>query len=127
MPRGDERGASGTMATKPTKSQQKALENFAEALVLIADGARLDGKGRLDRGAFLRIAEEVARASSAFNLDEIVIRALELRARAAGLPGSAVELLTLMDVEIGPPEMLLLPIEEFKSLVETLEAELGDV
>jgi hypothetical protein len=115
------------MATKPTKSQQKALENFAEALVLIADGARLDGKGRLDRGAFLRIAEEVARASSAFNLDEIVIRALELKAHAAGLPGSAVELLTLMDVEIGPPEMLLLPIEEFKALVETLEAELGDV
>jgi hypothetical protein len=115
------------MATKPTKSQQKALENFAEALVLIADGARLDGKGKLDRGAFLRIAEEVARASSAFNLDEIVIRALELRARAAGLPGSTVELLTLMDVAIGPLEMLLLPIEELKALVESLEAELGDI
>jgi hypothetical protein len=115
------------MATKPTKSQQKALENFAEALVLIVDGARLDGKGKLDREAFLRIAEQVAQASSAFSLDEIVIRALEWRARAAGLPGSAVELLTLMDVEIGPPEMLLLPIEEFKALVETLEAELGDV
>ncbi len=115
------------MATKPTKPQQKALENFAEALVLIAEGARLDGKGKLDREALLEIAEGVARASSAFGLDEILIRALEVRARAAGLPGSTVELLTLMDVAIGPLEMLLLPIEELKVLVETLEAELGDV
>jgi hypothetical protein len=115
------------MATLPTKAQQKALENFAEALVLIAEGARLDGKGKLDRDEFLTIAEGIARASSAFGLDAIVIRALELRALAAGLPGGSVELLTLMDVEIGPPEMLLLPIEEFKALVETLEAELGDV
>ncbi len=115
------------MATKPTKSQRKALENFAEALVLIAEGARLDGGGKLDREALFKIVEGIARASSAFGLDEIVIRALESRARAAGLPGGAVELLTLMDVAIGPLEMLLLPIEEFKALVEALEAELGDV
>ncbi len=50
-----------------------------------------------------------------------------MRARAAGLPGSTAELLTLMDVAIQPLEMLLLPIDEFRTLVETLEAELGDV
>ncbi len=115
------------MATRPTKSQQKALGNFAEALVLIVEGARLDGKGKLDRDALHKIAEEVARASSAFGFDEIIIRALELRARAAGLPGSTAELLTLMDVAIQPLEMLLLPIDEFRTLVETLEAELGDI
>lgn len=115
------------MATKPTKLQQKAFENFAEALVLIADGARLDGKGTLDRDSLLEVAQGVARASSAFGFHEIVVRALELRARAAGMPESTADLLTLMDVEIGPMEMLLLPVEEFKALVEKLEAELGDV
>ena len=34
------------MATKPTRMQQKACDNLAEALVLITQAARLDGMGK---------------------------------------------------------------------------------
>lgn len=36
------------MATKPTRFQQQACDHFAEALALIAEGARLDGRGEFD-------------------------------------------------------------------------------
>ena len=35
------------MATKPTKMQQKACDDLAEALVLINQAARLDGMAKL--------------------------------------------------------------------------------
>lgn len=115
------------MATKPSRAQQQACDNLAEALVLITGAARLDGKGTLDRDALGEIARKLAQASSAFGLDAIVARALERRARALGLPASAAELLTLMDADITPPEMLLLGDDEFKALVERMEQELGEV
>jgi hypothetical protein len=115
------------MATKPTRMQQQACDNLAEALVLITEAARIDGKGKLDQEDLDVIAGRLAQVSSAFSLDEIVARALERRAKLLGLPTSAAELLTLLDAEIRPLEMLLLPDDEFKALVERMQEELGEV
>jgi hypothetical protein len=89
--------------------------------------ARLDGQGRLDRDDLGEIARRVARASSAFGLDQIVARALERRCRSLGLPPSAAELLTLMEADVAPLEMLRQPDADFLALVEKMQAELGDV
>jgi fructose-1-phosphate kinase PfkB-like protein len=115
------------MATKPTRMQQQSCDHLAEALVLITEAARLDGKSTLDRDALGVIAGKLAQGSSAFGLDEIVARALERRGKALGLPSSAAELLTLLEAEIRPLEMLLLPDDEFKALVERMQEELGEV
>jgi hypothetical protein len=115
------------MATKPTRMQQQACDHLAEALVLITGAARLDGRGKLDRDDLGEIARRLAQASSAFSLDEIVARALEQRSKALGLPSSTAELLTLMEAEITPLEMLRLPDDEFQALVERMQEELGEV
>lgn len=64
------------MATKPTKFQQQVCDHLAEALVLITEAARLDGKGTLDESDLNEVARRIAQASSAFSLEEIVARAL---------------------------------------------------
>jgi len=115
------------MATKPTRLQQQACDQLAEALVLITEAVRLDGKGKLNPDDLSVIAGRLAQASSTFSLDEIVARSLERRGKTLGLPSSATELLTLMEAEIRPLEMLLLPDDEFKALVERMQEELGDV
>ena len=115
------------MATKPTRMQQQACDQLAEALVLITEASRLDGKAKFDSNDLGVITGKLAQASSAFSLDEIVARALERRAKAIGLPSSAAELLTLWESEIKPLEMLLLPDDEFKALVERVQEELGEV
>jgi hypothetical protein len=115
------------MATKPTRQQQQACDHFAEALFLITQGARLDGRGSLDAVHLTEIAGLITPASSAFNLDEIVGRALERRVAALELPKNTADLLTLMDTDIKPLEMLLLYDEEFRALVEHLQEELGEV
>lgn len=115
------------MATKPTRRQQQACDRLAESLLLIAEAARLDGGGKLDREGLGLIAERLGRISSAFTLDEIVARALERRGQALGLPSEAAELLTLMEAEIRPPEMLLLCDDDFKGLVERMRDELGEL
>jgi hypothetical protein len=115
------------MATKPTRMQQQACDQLAEALVLITGASRLDGKARFDPDDLGVMAGKLAQASSAFSLDEIVARALERRATLLGLPSSTAELLTLLDTEIKPLEMLLLPDDEFKALVERMQEELGEV
>jgi hypothetical protein len=122
-------GLSGgsTMATKPTRMQQQACDQLAEALVLITEATRLDGKAKFDSDDLGAIASKLAQASSAFSPDEIVARALERRAKRLGLPSSAAELLTLLDTEIRPLEMLLLLDDEFKALVERMQEELGEV
>jgi hypothetical protein len=114
------------MATKPTRMQQ-ACDRLAEALLLITEAARLDSKGKLDRDDLGEIAGRLAQASSAFGLDEIVARALERRGKALGLPASAAELLTLLEADIRPLEMLLLDDDGFKALVERMQEELGEV
>ncbi len=115
------------MATKPTRMQARACDNLADALVLIAEGARLDGGGHLDAGDLAEIARRLARASSAFDLDEIVNQALEKRVRALGLPSSAGDLLSLMETELKPPEMLLLSDDDLKGLIAKLEEDLGGI
>jgi hypothetical protein len=117
----------GPMATKPTRLQQQACDDCAEALVLVTRAARLDGGGRLGRHDLEAIAGGIACASSAFGFDEIVARALTRRASGLGLPSSTADLLTLLDAGVRPLEMLLLPDDEFKAVVARLEEELGDV
>ena len=111
------------MATKPTRMQQQACDHLAQALVLITEAVRLDGKGTLDQEDLGVIAARMAQASSAFGLDEIVVKALERRGAGLGLPSRAAELLTLLDSDLRPLEMLLLADDEFRALVERLEEE----
>lgn len=115
------------MATKPTRQQQQACDQFAEALFLITQGARLDGRGKLDAADLTEIVRRVAQASSAFSAEEIIARTLERRVGALGLPSSTVELLTLMETDVKPLEMTLLGDDEVKALVEAMREELGDV
>jgi hypothetical protein len=115
------------MATKPTRMQQQACEQLAEALVLITEAARLDGQGKLDPEGLAAIAGRLVQASSAFGLDEIFTRALGRRAKILGLPANTAELLTLLETGTAPPEMLLLQDDEFKALVERMQEELGEV
>ncbi len=115
------------MATKPTRLQQQACDKLSEAILLITEAARIDGGGKLDRAAFGDAAHRIAGVSSVFTLDEIVARALERRGRALGLPSSTAELLSLMEAEIKPLAMLLLDDDEFRSLVERMQEELGEV
>jgi hypothetical protein len=114
------------MATKPTREQVKACDQFGEALVLITQAARLDGKGKLDRDDLNAIAGRLAQASPAFGLDQIVMKALERRSLSLGLSASTVELLTLLE-ETKPLEMLLLTDEGFRELVDRANEELGEV
>jgi hypothetical protein len=114
------------MATKPTRQQQQACDHFAEALGLITEGARLDGKGSFDAGDLAEVAGRLAKASS-FTVDEFVARALERRGRALGLRSGTAELLTLLEGEIKPLETLLLPDDMFRELVEKVEGDLGEV
>jgi hypothetical protein len=114
------------MATKPTRQQVEACDRFAEALVLITQAARLDGKGKLDRNDLGEIASRLAQASPAFGLEGIVARAMERRGRSLGLPSSTVELLALVE-GVNPLDSLLLTDGEFRELVERVNEELGDV
>src|SRR5262245_43499286 len=114
------------MATKPTRLQEQACDKRAKALLLITEAARLDG-GELEKDDLRMIADRLAGASSAFTLDEIVVRAIEQRGRVLGLPDSTAELLTLLEGDIKPLEALLLSDDEFKALARRMEEELGDV
>jgi hypothetical protein len=115
------------MATKPTRMQQQACDLLAEALALVAEAARLDGRGQLDVADLAEIAGRLARVSSAFGLDDLLARALERRGRSLGLPSSTAELLTLLEADVTPLAMLLLSDDAFKALVERMHEELGDV
>src|SRR4051794_40713984 len=112
--------------TKPTRLQEQACDRLAEALLLITEGARLDGRSSFGKADLRELAGRLARASSAFGLDVIVARALERRARALGLRAGTAELLTLIEGDIPPLEMLLTTDDEFRTLVETMEQELGE-
>jgi hypothetical protein len=115
------------MATKPTRLQELACDKLADALLLITEAARLDGRATLDAMTLIEIAVRVARASSAFSHETIVARALEARGKSLGLRSGTAELLTLLDTNIRPLEVLLLNDEDFRALVAKLEDELGDV
>ncbi len=115
------------MATKPTKQQRQACEHFAEALFLITEGARLDGRGRLERGDLEEIVRRISDACSAFGADEIIAGTLERRCRALGLPANTAEMLLLLEPGIPLLELLRQPDEVLKEQVAKLEEELGEV
>lgn len=115
------------MATKPTRLQDRACDLLAEALLAIAEAARLDGKGHLDSAAFAQLAGLAAGASSAFGLDAIVARALEGRGRTLALRSGTAELVTLLETGRPPLDLLLLSDDAFRDLVARLEEELGEV
>ena len=115
------------MATKPTRLQQQAGERLAETLFLIAEASRLDGKGTLSPTEFNELATRIARVSSQFSPDELVVKALQRRAQILALTSSAADLITLMEGEMKPLHTLLLPDPEFVELVKRLEEELGEV
>ena len=115
------------MATKPTRDQVRACDQFADALLLITQAARLDGRGKLDRDDLAMIATRLAGASPAYGLDGIVAVALERRGLAMGLPPGTAELLTLLETGTRPLEALLLPNDEFRAFVERVQEELGGV
>ena len=112
------------MATKPTKDQRKACDLLAGALAMIAEAARLDGRGVPDPSAWAVITARVAGVSSAFGLDEIVALSLQRRAEALGLPGSTAEMLTLIESSVGPRDMLLLDDEAIRELAARADEEL---
>jgi hypothetical protein len=113
------------VATKPTRLQQQARDHLADALFLITEAYRLDGKGTLSRIDLDEIAGRIARVSSAFSLEAIVVRALERRAKALGLTSNTVDLIALQDGEPEPLHALLIPDQELIELVQRLEKELG--
>jgi hypothetical protein len=113
------------MATKPTREQQKACDHLAEALVLVTEAARLDGKGSFGLADLRAVVDRLAKASSAFSQNEIITRALEKRCRTLGLRSEATELLTLLDPEIDPLEALHLPDDALRERVEDVEEALG--
>lgn len=113
------------MATKPTRDQVKARDQFADALLMITQAARLDGRGALDRDDLAAIAARLGRASPAFGLDGIVVAALDRRGDSLGLPSGTAELLTLLESAVRPLDALLLPDDEFRALVDRLQDELG--
>jgi hypothetical protein len=115
------------MATKPTRLQQQAADYLAEALFLITEAFRLDGKGKIGQSEFEELARKIAHVSSPFSLDEIVGKALNRRAKTLSLSSSAADLITLMEGEVTPLHTLLLPDAEFADLVKTLEDELGEI
>jgi hypothetical protein len=115
------------MSTKPTKLQTQARDHLADALNMIVNASRLDGRAPMDSVLFAEIAARVARASSAFRLEEIFTRALERRALALGMSVATAEMITLVETEIRPLEMLLLDDEAFRALAARLDEELGEI
>ncbi len=115
------------MATKPTKMQERACDLLAAVLVQITEATRLDGGTKFGAGDLAEVAARLAKASTAFDLDAIVARALEARGRALGLRAGTAELLTLMDKGGSPLEALRLSDDAFRERIAALEAELGEV
>jgi hypothetical protein len=115
------------MATKPTRLQQQACDHLAETLFLITEACRLDGKGKINPSEFDKLATMIAPISSAFTLDEIVVKSVARRAKSLGLTSSASDLISLMEGELKPLRTLLLPDHEFVELVRRLEEELGEI
>ena len=113
--------------TKPSRLQEQACERLAEALRLAVEGARLDGKGTFGTAELDGLVGTLARASSAFDAEQIVARALEGRGRSLGLCAGTGELLTLVEGPTRPREMLLLADADFHERVAAAEAELGGI
>ena len=90
-------------------------------------GGRPTRRRQPEKDDLRMIADRLVQASSAFTLDEIVVRAIGHGDRFPRLPASTAELLTLLESDIKPLETLLLTDDEFKALAERMEEELGGV
>ncbi|MHC5544664.1 hypothetical protein ACYOEI_41055, partial [Singulisphaera rosea] len=75
----------------------------------------------------VELSARLAKASSAFPLDQIVARALEKRGQGLGLRTGTADVLTLLESDTTPLSMLLLPDVDFRDLVARMEQELGDI
>ncbi len=115
------------MATNPTRQQQQACDNLAEAIRLVFEAAKLDGKVTWTLGESNALVALLSKAVGPFDGAEITRRALIRRVRTMGMPESAAELLTLLDGEVKPLELMLWNDERLRGRVAELEAELGDV
>ena len=115
------------MSTKPTRQQARGCDLLAQALLLIAEAARLDVRGSLDRSEIDQIGRSIAGVSRAFDLGEIVSRSIESRAQALGLRSGTAELLALVFDEVDPMIHLFMTDETFKEVVAKAELELGEV
>ncbi len=115
------------MSTKPTRQQARGADLLAQALLLITEAARLDGRSPLDRTGLTELAGRIARVSTAFDLDAILARALEARGQGLGLRSGTAELLTLVESDVEPLASLLLSDQDYQALVARAEAELGEV
>lgn len=113
------------MATNPTRQQQQACDLLSEALLAIAQAAHLDGKAKLDADDLQQFGRLLAQVSSAFPLDHIVARSLELRAKALGLSAGTADLIGLNSDTIDPLQTFRLGDAEFLELVKKLDEELG--
>ena len=91
----------------------------------VAEAARLDGRGKARRGRPPQIGRLLGQVSSAFPLEHIVARSLELRAKALGLSSGTADLIGLNADTIDPLQTLLLGDAEFAELVKKLDEELG--
>jgi hypothetical protein len=111
--------------TKPTRLQEQACDRLAEALGLITEAVRLDGKSRFGPTDLNELAGLLTRATSAFGLDQVVARSLERRGRALGVRPGTGELLVLVEGDRPPLELLLLADDDFRARVEAAEQELG--
>lgn len=127
--RGEGRGGQGgePAMTKPTRGQRQACDRLAEAVLLIAEAARLDGRSPFGPADLAETVDRLARAVSAFEADTIVALALERRGAALGLRSGTAELIGLVGGEAAPLEMLLRPDEGFRAAVAALEEELGEL
>jgi hypothetical protein len=115
------------LSTKPTRQQDRGCDHLAQAFLLIAEAVRLDGRTSFDQVELAEVARRIARASTAFDLDAILARALESRGQSLGLRSGTAELLTLIESDVEPLAMLLLSDDDFKELVARAEEELGEV
>lgn len=111
--------------TKPTKGQEQACDRLAEALLLVTEAARLDGKAPFGPAELHDLAERLTMASSAFGLEQVVARALDRRGNSLDLRSGTGELLLLVAGDIVPIEALLLDDNAFRERVAEAEAELG--
>ncbi len=81
----------------------------------------------LDAADLGEIARRLTRISTTFPLDQIVIKAIERRAKALNLSSSAADLIALSDGELEPLQTLRLADHEFEELVRKLEEDLGEI
>ncbi len=114
------------MATKPTRQQAQGRDNLAQALLLVTEAVRLDGRAPFTIVQLNDLAACLVKASSAFGLDEIVAVALEARGKALGMRSGTAELV-LLDDAIRPLEVLLKNDDDFRTLITDLEEQLGEV